>query len=152
MRAGPLVLLILSSAACQSTPRELGAFTIRPIPPSLSVGSGKAVINGAGDLVLTVSLRGPAGEITRTARNGQLEPNLIWHLVEGDCAAWSRNDTSHTVLIRWTIQPESADVSEFTYVVPRSFRGDLGQPHALAAFRNGGGGPLYVCGDMPPAT
>ncbi len=139
-------------AACQSAPRELGSFTIRPIPPSLSVGSGRAAMNGAGDLVLAVTLHGPAAEITRTGADGGLQPNLIWHFLEGDCASWQRGDTTHAVLSRWTVNADRTDASEFTYVIPRALTDDLVRPHALAAFRNGGGGPLYVCGDLPRAT
>jgi len=49
------------------------------------------------------------------------------------------------------MDPNAADLNEFTYVVPKVSFGDLRLPHALAAFRNGGL-PLYACGDLPPAT
>jgi hypothetical protein len=149
VRFGLAVILVIS-AACQPAPRELGQFTIRPVPPSLSTGTGKAATNGAGDLVISVSVHGPAAEVTRTGRDGQLEPNLIWHLVEGDCASWRASGTAHNVLIRWTSEPRRADADEFEYTISRSFLGELDRPHAIAAFRNGGGGPLYACGDLPP--
>lgn len=109
-------------------------------------------MSGSGDLVLAVTLHGPAEEITRTGAEGALQPNLIWHLLEGDCASWERGETTHTVLYRWTVNADRTDTTEFTRVIPKGFANDLVGPHALAAFRNGGGGPLYVCGDLPRAT
>lgn len=150
LRLAVVVAVILG--ACQSAPRELGSFAIRPVAPSLSAGSGRAAISGSGDLVLAVTLHGPAEEITRTGAEGALQPNLIWHLLEGDCASWERGETTHTVLYRWTVNADRTDTTEFTRVIPKGFANDLVGPHALAAFRNGGGGPLYVCGDLPRAT
>jgi len=39
---------------------------------------------------------------------------------------------------------------DFQTVIGKGELGDLSRPHALAAFRNGGSGPLYTCGDLPP--
>jgi hypothetical protein len=152
MRFGLVVLVVMSAAACRSAPRELGTFTIQAVPPSLTAGTADAAINSDGDLVVTVSVHGPAQEISRAGEGGRLEPNLIWHIVDGTCAAWTRGETGHEVRARWTIAPDRVDLNEFTYVVGKTYLGDLRLPHAIAAFRNGGGGPLYTCGDLPPAT
>ncbi len=138
------------AVACQ-TPPALRAFDIRPVAPSLTSGSGKAGLDISGALVLEVSVRGPAAEISR-AGSDPLQPNLIWHVVEGDCAAWREPgvETRHQVLYRWTPVPAKADAMDFRTVIAASYLGDLSRPHALAAFRNGGGGPQYACGDIPP--
>jgi len=103
IRLGALAVVAGIAVACQGQP-ALRAFDIHPVPLSLSLtsGTGKAGLNGGGDLVLEVSVRGPADEISRPARDS-LQPNLIWHLLEGDCAAWRQpGATSHRqVLARW---------------------------------------------------
>jgi len=152
VRLGLAALVVASAIACRSAPRDLGSFTIQAVPPSVTAGTADATINSDGDLVLTVSVRGPAQEISRTGQGGRPEPNLLWHLVDGNCAAWIRGETNHEVRAVWSIDPNRVDLNEFTYVVSKVFVGDLRLPHALAAFRNGGGGPLYTCGDLPPAT
>jgi len=151
VRLGLAALLIVSAIACRSAPRDLGSFTVQAVPPSLTAGTADATINSDGDLVLTVSVRGPAQEISRTGQAGRLDPNLIWHLVDGTCAAWIRGERNHEVRARWSVDPNAADLNEFTYVVSKVSLGDLRLPHALAAFRNGGV-LLYACGDLPLAT
>jgi hypothetical protein len=80
-------------------------------------------------------------------------------LLTGTCAAWRTStnpaDPVLKVLARWTLNPQQPDAQDFRYVIPRA---DLevyrpyspSTPYAVAAFRNGGGGPLYACGDLPP--
>nr|HEV8670828.1 hypothetical protein [Candidatus Limnocylindria bacterium] len=138
--------------ACDGEP-TLVTFDIRPVAPSLLSGSGKAGLQASGAtgaLVLEVSVRGPADEISR-AGTDPLEPNLIWHVVEGDCASWREPGAAsrHQVLYRWSPPPTRADAMDFRAVISRSDLDDLARPHALLAFRNGGG-PLYACGDLPP--
>jgi hypothetical protein len=152
VRLGLAALIVVGAITCRSGPRDLGSFTIQAVPPSLTAGTADATIDSGGDLVLTVSVRGPAREISRTGQTGRLEPNLLWHIVDGTCAAWSRGESDHEVRAVCTIEPNAVDLNEFTYVVAKSAIGDLRLPHALAAFRNGGGGPLYACGDLPPAA
>ncbi len=151
MRLGLAALVVASAIACRSAPRDLGSFTIQAVPPSLTAGTADATINSDGDMVLTVSVHGPAQEISRTGQGGRLDPNLIWLLVDGDCAAWIRGETNHEVRARWSIVPNLVDLNEFTYVVSKVFVGDLRLPHALVAFRNGGV-LLYACGDLPLAA
>lgn len=139
--------------ACGAQP-ALRAFDIRPVAPSLVSGSGKAglQVSGAGALVLVleVSVHGPANEISR-AGTDPLQPNLLWHIVDGDCASWREpnNGKGHNVLYKWTPPPTRPDAMDFRIVISGSDLGDLGRPHALAVFRNGGGGPFYACGDLP---
>lgn len=142
-------VIAVTAIACQPSPAWRG-FDIRALPPALTTGSGKAALNGAGDLMLDVSVRGPAEEVSRQGQN-PLEPNFIWHVVEGDCAAWSQPgvESRHKVLYRWTPVPTQPDAMSFQTTIPKSSLDDMSRPHALAAFRNGGGGPLYACGDLP---
>jgi len=145
-------LIAAIAVACHAQP-ALRPFDIRPVAPSLTSGSGRAGLDGTGALVLEVSVRGPAAEISR-AGTDPLEPNLIWHVVEGDCAAWREPgvERRYHVLYRWTPVPARADAMEFRTVITAGDLDDLSRPHALAAFRNGGGGPLYACGDLPPLS
>ncbi len=122
-------------------------FEIKPVAPAQTSGTGRAALNGQGDLVLDVSVRGPIDEITKP---GPFPANLIWHLLEGSCAAWQANEAGHAVLARWTIDPQQADALTFRYVIARADLDVMSRPHSVAAFRNGGGGPLYACGDLPP--
>jgi hypothetical protein len=108
---------------------------------------GSAGVNGDGDLVLDVAVKGPADEITKA---GPSPANLIWHLVEGSCAAWRANEAGHAVLARWTINPQQPDAISFRFTISRADLDVMSRPHAVAAFQNGGGGPLYSCGDPPP--
>lgn len=134
-------------AGTAAAPAETVSFTIDAVAPWHTSGTGRATLTNAGDLVLEVSVRGP--EVTRSSpQPGWL--NLIWHLVEGTCAQWEADEKGHNVIDRWTIEPKAPDVQEFRYVVPKAVLDALTRPHAVAAFRNGGGGPLYACGDVPP--
>jgi hypothetical protein len=143
------IFLAASAFACQAQP-ALRTFDIRAVAPSLTSGSGKVGLDRSGALVLEVSVRGPAAEISR-AGTDPLQPNLIWHVVEGDCAAWREPgvESRHQVLSKWTPIPAHADALEFRTTIAAGDLDDLSRPHALAAFRNGGGGPLYACGDLP---
>jgi len=129
-------------------------FAIRPIPPSETSGTGSAKFNSSGDLALDVSVVGPAAEISRTGPGGQ-SSNLIWHLLTGTCAEWSAargaSGPGRDVLARWGFPPQRPDALDFHYVVPRTDLKGYSRttPYAVAAFRNGGGGPLYSCGDLP---
>lgn len=123
------------------------SFDIKPISPWRTTGTGRATLSSRGDLVLEVSVRGPASEISRPATD-PLQPNFIWHLVEGTCASWERNEPGHSVIARWTLVPQHADAQDFRYVVSKADLDPMTRPHAVAAFRNGGGGPLYACGDV----
>lgn len=143
-----LVAALAISSACRSEPAPLPyAFSIEAMPPQSAHGTARWGVSEQGDLVLEVSVRGPVDEISRE-RGSRLEPNLIWLLVQGDCAAWSRQDTGLNVLARFSPGPTSPDTNDFRYVVPKAENGDPTRPRALAAFRNGGGGPLYACGDL----
>jgi hypothetical protein len=122
-------------------------FEIKPVAPAQTRGTGRAGINGQGDLVLDVAVSGPADEITKP---GPFPANLIWHLLEGSCGAWGANEAGHKVLARWTIDPQRPDAVSFRYTVSRADLDVMSRPHAVAAFQNGGGGPLYSCGDLPP--
>jgi hypothetical protein len=133
-------------------------FEIRPVAPAQTSGTGRASFDSNGDLVLAVSVRGPAAEIGRPPGDPQ-RSNLIWHLLTGTCAAWRTStnpaDPALKVLARWTLTPQQPDAQDFRYVIPRA---DLevyrpyspSASYAVAAYRNGGGGPLYACGDLPP--
>lgn len=136
-------------AGTGAAPGPTISFEIRPIPPWRTTGTGRAALSSRGDLVLQVSVRGPASEISRPGTD-PLQPNFIWHLVEGTCAAWQRNEPGHNVVARWTLEPQQPDAQDFRYVVPQADLDLMTRPHALAAFRNGGGGPLYACGDIAP--
>jgi hypothetical protein len=131
------------------------SFEIRPVAPWRTTGTGRATLSSRGELVLEVSVRGPASEISRPGTD-PLQPNFIWHLVEGTCASWERNDPGHSVIARWTLDPQQPDAQDFRHVVSKGELDPMTRPHALAAFRNGGGGPLYACGDIasfgPPAA
>jgi hypothetical protein len=105
-------------------------------------------MNQQGDLVLAVSVQGPPEVLTRV-RDGNLEPNLIWHLVEGDCAAWRVEGNRNQVLARWNTNPHSSNTDTFQYTIRKGDLGDPAHKHALVAFRNGGSGPLYACGNLP---
>ena len=83
MRLGLAALVVASAIACRSAPRDLGSFTIQAVPPSLTAGTADAAINGDGDLVLTVSVRGPAQEISRTGQGGRPEPTPVWASFDG---------------------------------------------------------------------
>ena len=128
-------------------PAQRVAFDIEPVPPARTSGSGRASLNAQGDLVLEVSVTGPAEEISRT--DAIPASNLIWHLLEGSCAAWERNESGHQVIARWIVPPQTLDTIDFRYVVAHADLDSLTHPHAVAAYRNGGGGPLYACGDVP---
>lgn len=138
------------SVACQSPPPpQLTSFEIRGVPPSLTSGSGRAGLDADGDLVIEVSVRGPAAEISREGRAGSIEPNLIWHLVTGDCATWERpNAPGRNVLYRWSPSPDHADSVTFRSVIKRELLDNADQPDAVAAFRNGRD-PFVACGDLP---
>jgi hypothetical protein len=43
---------------------------------------------------------------------------------------------------------QQPDAMEFRYDILKGELDEMDRPHALAAFRNGGGGPLYACGDI----
>ena len=122
-------------------------FDIKPVASAQTSGTGRAGINGNGDLVLDVSVTGPTDEITRP---GPTPANLIWHLLEGTCSAWRASEAGHRVLARWTIDPQQPDAVTFRYTISRADLDVMSRPHAVAAFQNGGGGPLYACGDLPP--
>ena len=79
------------------TEHEAVSFDIKPVPPSLTTGTGRARLNGQGDLILEISVRGPSEEISKP---GSQDGNLLWHLLEGDCAAWQRNERGHKVMAR----------------------------------------------------
>ena len=128
MRLGLAALVVASAIACRSAPRDLGSFTIQAVPPSVTAGTADATINSDGDLVLTVSVRGPAQEISRTGQGGR----------PTGAAPRGSEGKQTTKFVRCGASTR--------------FVGDLRLPDALAAFRNGGGGPLYTCGDLPPAT
>ena len=145
-----LVLLAALSmaAACRPEPQPL-AFTtsIDPVPPQTVHGTAHWGLSETGDLVLDVFVRGAADEISRQ-RGSRLEPNLIWHLVQGDCTAWIRSDRGLNVLSRFSPTPASPDSNDFRYTIKKADAGDPTRPRALVAFRNGGGGPLYACADL----
>jgi hypothetical protein len=122
-------------------------FAIQAVPPSQTSGTGRASYDAQGDLVLEVSVKGPVTEITKS---GPFPANLIWHLLEGTCAQWTVNEPDHKVIARWTIDPQTPSSLDFRYVVSRGDLDAMSRPHAVAAFQNGGGGPLYACGDLPP--
>ncbi len=158
---GGVVILVVAVAGALGVGRVLTesrnrvaaqpiAFDIRPVPPARTSGTGRATLNSQGDLVLEVSVRGPADEISRPVADVQTS-NLIWHLLEGSCAAWQGNEPGHQVLARWTLPPQRPDAMDFRYVISSADLAAqiMSRPHAVAAFRNGGGGPLYTCGDLP---
>ena len=142
VRASLAVLWI--SSACRPEPTPL-PFTssIDAVPPYSTHGTVRWGTSDEGGLVLEVSVRGPVDEISRERGSG-IEPNLIWHLVQGACAAWIRQDPGLKVLARWTRTPTSRETNDFRYVITRSDAGDPMRPRALAAF----GRPLYACGDL----
>lgn len=124
------------------------SFEIKPVPPSQTTGTGRATLTPGGDLVLEVSVHG--SEVMRTDPSPR--PNFIWHLLEGTCAAWQRNEPGNKVIARWELPAQQLDAQEFRYVVTKSELDDMTRPHAVAAFRSGGSGPLYACGDVAPFT
>jgi hypothetical protein len=148
MRTSLASAVLLLASAC-STPPQAIPFDIRPVAPALTSGTGRATLTAQGDLALDVSVHGPADEISRSDTRGAGQSNFLWHLLEGTCTAWQRNEQGHTVLARWSVDPQRPDASEFHYVIPHGDLDTMSRPHALAAFRNGGGGPLYACGDLP---
>lgn len=121
---------------------------LRPIPPWRTAGTAQVALASNGDLVIGVTFLGPDEEVRRP-NTGAGTANLIWHLIEGSCEAHQRNEPGHNVVARWTVEPQPGDTQQFSRVIPKGDLGDMGRPHVLAAFRNGGGGPLYVCGDIP---
>jgi hypothetical protein len=58
----------------------------------------------------------------------------------------------HSVVARWTVVPDKPDAQQFRHVIAKGDLDDMSRPHAIAAFRNAGGGPFYACGDLPPPT
>ncbi len=143
-----LFAAVALSAACGSEPPALPFTTaIEPVAPQTVRGAARWGLSDGGDLVLDVSVRGAADEVSRQ-RGSRLEPNLIWHLVQGDCAAWIRGDRGLNVLARFSPMPTSSDTNDFRYTIKKADAGDPTRPRALAAFRNGGGGPLYACADL----
>jgi hypothetical protein len=142
-----LIAALIFLGACVGPVRELGTFSIEAVGASQLAGTATARMDQDGDLVLAVSVHGPPELLTRI-REGNLEPNLIWHLVEGDCAAWRSDGNRNEVLARWSTDPQSGDTNNFGYTVGKAHLGDTRRAHALIAFRNGGG-PLYACGNLP---
>jgi hypothetical protein len=149
-----LLLFAVMSAACEGgsparasvSPEQTSAFEIKPVPPWTTAGNGRATLTSDGDLVLDVAVRG--AEISRSSPPSSQRANLIWHLLEGTCAAWTRQEPGHNVIARWTKDPQQVDAQDFRYVIRKSELDSMTRPHALGAFRNGGALPLYACGDI----
>jgi hypothetical protein len=145
-----VLLIVVAGVAlsCTAAPENRAplAFDIQPAPPWHLSGTGQATINADGDLVLKVSVRGPAAEVTRVAPYG-LPGNILWHLYLGDCAARLRDAPGH-VLFQWYVDPQSSDAYVYMQVIPRGVLDASAAPYAIAAYRNGGGA-LYACGDIP---
>jgi hypothetical protein len=141
------------SAMTRTIPR---AFAITPTPGHQTRGTARIEITPNLDVILEVSVQGPVQEISRP--NGG--PNVIWHIATGICATWrsaaaqGRNPGNADVLYRFVHPPDRPDAQNFELRIRRDLidgRG-LRTPAVLVAFRNGGGGPLYACGDIPDST
>jgi len=126
-------------------PQALTSFEIKAVPPWHTEGTGRATLTSTGDLVLEISVHGP--EVTRVDPTPRY--NFIWHLLEGTCSAWQRNEPGHKVITRWELPAQKLDSQDFRYQIKKSDLDPMTQPHAVAAVRSGGGGPMYACGDLP---
>lgn len=149
---GSLFLMLLLGQTAATTAQRV--VPIWPTPGHQVSGRATVDVTAAGDLVLEVTIQGPQHEITRSEHadlgSNLIWPNLIWHIVEGTCDAWVRETADRgKVLYRFIEVSSSLESLSFRTTVARVWLGQIdSQPLALAAFRNGGGGPLYACGDL----
>lgn len=149
--AGVALLLVLTTAqpaAAQSS----WTVPIRPAPGFRSAGQVRVLTSADGGLQISVAVQGPPEEVSRDEA-GRLVTNFIWHIVTGTCEAWMESSGAGTsagqILLRFIEPPTGRDSLAFQRTIPLSeLSGAEGQPLALVAFRNGGGGPLYACADL----
>lgn len=149
---GSLFLMLLLGQTAATTAQRV--VPIWPTPGHEVSGQAIVDVTAAGDLVLEITIQGPQHEISRSEHadlgSNLIWPNLIWHVVEGTCDAWVGETADRgKVLYRFIEVPNNPDSLSFRMTVARVWLGQLDSRRlALAAFRNGGGGPLYACGDL----
>lgn len=111
---------------------------IQPLPGWTVSAQAQGWTTPNGAVLLRVEVSGPASE-----------SDLIWHIVEGTCQAWSeasaQQRTAGRVFYRDTPLTGGADHYTFSMVIAREW---LAYPLAVSAFVNGGG-PMVACGEIP---
>lgn len=172
------VLPVAATSVQDSPPAPGAAMTaLVPAPGWAVAGSVTVTRDAAGGLQLQVSAVGPPEQLARPDPRPNY-PNLIWHVITGDCATWRTESSPRTtprqfqVLYRFSAEltapghetfrlkllpasqpvdvPHLGSQPDGPYLV-ELLPSQIQQPLALAAFVNGGGS-LVTCADIPTAS